>query len=498
MLVYTGEHLQELVGSVSAWDKRDIFDELMSSIHANNMKFTILFGLRRTGKSTLMKQAILSLPIEDCKYILCSKGETMNSLFKELDDTEQKYIFIDEVTYLERFTKTVSVLADCFAAKGKRIVVAGTDSLGFVFAKKCGELLDRAVYIRTTYISCREWHRLLNLSFLDYLRYGGTLSPEATFYNDEVSTEYLNTSIVNNFTHGIEDFGEGKVPTALYRAYANNELVSMIQMIIDMSNERFLINEDNLGDLEYLTKDFKAHGLGDFMDILYKHRFNTEPIERAYAFIVEDFRKALRVHNQSDRLEDFMNTQVVTELIQYMVSIDMLAPKSKDSSEFYFTQPGLRFSQCKHLIESLENTDVRKQYTEREWNTLVSIYKTIALGRSLEDIVYTDVLRNEGRKSGVDIRKYKRTVSGVDREFDVALSDLSNGTSIVIEVKNSSECVQSQCKNLLSCEFCKLFENELGTEITRKIVIYNGSTTRAFDVDYINAEEFLLSRTLLV
>ena len=324
------------------------------------------------------------------------------------------------------------------------------------------------------------------------------MSPEATFYNDEVSTEYLNTSIVNNFTHGIEDFGEGKVPTALYRAYANNELVSVIQMIVDMNNERFLINEDNLGDLEYLTKDFKAHGLGDFMDILYKHRFHTEPIERAYEAIVEDFRKALRIHNQSDRLEDFMNTQVVTELIQYMVSIDMLAPKSEDSNEFYFTQPGLRFSQCKHLIESLENTDVRKQYTEREWNTLVSIYKTIALGRSLEDIVYTDVLKNEGRKSGVDIRKYKRTVSGVDREFNVALSDLSRGTSIVIEVKNSSECVQSQCKNLLSCEFCKLFENELGTEITRKIVIYNGTTTRAFGIDYINAEEFLLSRTLLI
>ena len=63
----------------------------------------------------------------------------MSTLTKDLDvlfKRGYKYVFIDEVTLMEDFIDTAAVLSDIYSQMGMKIVVSGTDSLGFAFADK--------------------------------------------------------------------------------------------------------------------------------------------------------------------------------------------------------------------------------------------------------------------------------------------------------------------------------------------------------------------------
>lgn len=490
MKSFKDDTLVKLIQYANAFKQRDLYPSLMNYLKSNDNKFSILFGLRRTGKTVAMYQAINDLGYKNCKYILCQSDDYMTDLFSELDQTSEKYIFIDEITRIKDFIKNAGALSDIYTSSGKRIVVSGTDSLGFVFSKKCGQLLDRAILIRTTYILFSEWHRLLGKNLTEYIKYGGTLAPENTFYNNEVSTEYLDTSIINNFTHAIADLGTD-APVKLYTAYKQNELVSIIQKMIDMSNEQFLI-DINYGDLFYITEDFMSHNFGDFKDILTRRNERVRPFIENTKEINEALRNALRIHNQSDILNAIYDPLLLKEIISYMKQLDIIASKNDVTKSYYFVQPGLRYSQCKALIESLYECEIDKLYSRSEWNNILSIYDTIVMGRILEDIIYTDISQKEGKMYNWDVRKYKKTIDDVDMEFDIAISDLDHNISTIIEIKHSSKAILDQAKNLNCQKLCNEFEKEMGTHIIHKIVIYNGSDTMIENIEYRNATDFLL------
>ncbi|MFR3350861.1 MAG: hypothetical protein ACLTR5_01210 [Oscillospiraceae bacterium] len=73
------------------------------------------------------------------------------------------------------FIDSAALFSDVFAAMGMKIILSGTDSLGFWLAMD-QELYDRAKPIHTTFIPYREYSRLLGIDSIDeYIRYGGTL-----------------------------------------------------------------------------------------------------------------------------------------------------------------------------------------------------------------------------------------------------------------------------------------------------------------------------------
>lgn len=99
---------------------------------------------------------------------------------------------------------------------GVRVVLSGTDSLGFWFAMH-EELYDRTYMIHTTWISYSEHSRLLRINDIDeYIRYGGTLrvgeinfeddelkSEEVSFRDDESTRRYIDTAICWNIQHSL-------------------------------------------------------------------------------------------------------------------------------------------------------------------------------------------------------------------------------------------------------------------------------------------------------
>mgnify|MGYP000137477355 CR=1 FL=1 len=90
-----------------------------------------------------------------------------------------------------------------FAAKGAKIVIAGTDSLGIMLAQS-DILYDRIQMIHTSYIPFAEFSKLIeNDSVDEYIEYGGTLT-KSPYKTLQASEEYQNTAIVGNILHSLE------------------------------------------------------------------------------------------------------------------------------------------------------------------------------------------------------------------------------------------------------------------------------------------------------
>ena len=65
----------EKYSEANRYDRRDCYEQLKEYIDGESTKVFIIYGLLRTGKSTLMFQAIKDTGIENTGYILCEDGD---------------------------------------------------------------------------------------------------------------------------------------------------------------------------------------------------------------------------------------------------------------------------------------------------------------------------------------------------------------------------------------------------------------------------------------
>ena len=227
MNVKIGDELKDLCRPVISYQKRDCYKIVQNFVESNIYgKVLILYGLRRTGKTTLLQQAINEIGYDKTAYIKATTKDDMGTLIKDVESLSKqgyKYIFIDEVTLLNDFIDTAAVLSDIYAMMGIKIILSGTDSLGFAFARR-DELYNRVIFVHTSYISFKEYVRLLNINNIDtYIEYGGTLSKEnisfdninqhnddLSFYNEETTRHYIDTAISRNIQRSLANSRSGE------------------------------------------------------------------------------------------------------------------------------------------------------------------------------------------------------------------------------------------------------------------------------------------------
>ena len=116
------------------WEKRDCFRALHDYIYSeNNDRILILYGLRHTGKTTLILQTISEMSAEmraKTAFIQLSSRHTLadvNHDLKLLESLGYRYVFIDEVTLLSDFIEGAALFSDVFATSGMKVVLSGTD-----------------------------------------------------------------------------------------------------------------------------------------------------------------------------------------------------------------------------------------------------------------------------------------------------------------------------------------------------------------------------------
>ena len=282
--VMLGENLKSYVQTVANYKKRGLYKNICDYVYGDvRDRVFILYGLRRTGKTTLIRQVIAEMDDADflkTAFIQVGAGiglSDINQDLKYLMNSGYKYVFIDEVTLIEDFIEGAALFSDIFAACGMKIVLSGTDSLGFFFSED-EQLYDRCIFLHTTFIPYREFEEVLGIKGIDeYICYGGTMSLGGVHYNEKSTfaskksvDEYVDSAIAKNIQHSLKCYQYGVHFRALYDLYEKNELTSAINRVVEDVNHRFT--------LDVLTKDFMSHDLGVSAKNLRNDRQNQNDI----------------------------------------------------------------------------------------------------------------------------------------------------------------------------------------------------------------------------
>ena len=300
-----GEALLNMAQTASQYERRDCFSKIQDFLKTPAAdKVCLVFGLRRTGKTTLLKQLVLAMNEEEQKSAIYIKASTeniieeLNADLKLANKLKYKYVLIDEITLIEKFIDNAALLSDVYAVQGMKIVLSGTDSLGFWFAQN-EELYDRAVTVHTTFIPFREYSRLLKIDDIDeYIRYGGTLKAgetnfedtdanafDASFRTDESTRRYIDTAVAQNIQHSLKCYDRGNHFRNLIDLYKKDELTNAINRIIEDMNQAFTV--------DVITRDFNSSDLGSAKDLLRREKDETKRTDFLDTFDASEVTKKL-------------------------------------------------------------------------------------------------------------------------------------------------------------------------------------------------------------
>lgn len=506
--VTTGKALLAMARGVEGWEKRDCYVQLENYLHSTEVdRVCVVYGLRRTGKTTMLRQAIADMTSEQlvkAAYIKARRTDTMammNSDLKKLFDAGYQYIFIDEVTLMSDFIDSAALFSDVFAVMGLKIVLSGTDSLGFWMAKD-QELYDRARLIHTTFIPYREYSRLLKIDSIDeYIRYGGTLrageinfddedinAEDASFRDDESTRRYIDTAICKNIQHSLACYEGGSHFRHLYALYEAGELTGAINRIIEDINHRFV--------LSVLTRAFVSHDLGLAASNLRKERDESKRTDALDIIDTEKVTKGLMdmldIRNREEQSVG-INEAHIAEIKEYLIALDLIVdcpietalPDTKLIEHILFTQPGMRYCQAQALVHLLLKDDVFAALSEYEKKLVTDRILEEVRGRMMEDIVLLESMKAAHRSKR--IFKLQFMVG----EFDMVIYDEKENNCAIYEIKHSNQIVSEQYRHLTDEEKCQQTERRFG-KIVKRCVLYRGADCETEEgIVYQNVEEYL-------
>lgn len=455
--------------------------ELNAFLNKDSVRICGLYGLRRTGKSTMIYKAIENLEFKDCLYINCSNNDDYTDIENILNETKARYIFIDEITKVSGFLSLSSSLSDNYP--DKKIVITGTDSASLLLAKE-DELYDRIDLIHTTYISYAEYNYLLKKPIEDYIRYGGTLTDGEKIYNEDNLEEYTNTAITSNICHSIRNTNGELSYKRLYDLYLNGSLETAINKTIELNARQFFINVIN-GSFD------KLHMFGSALELINKHSssFSVEEKEIIKNWDKNDIYEYICNHIQIQGKSD-MNEKDITLITNFLKKLDVL--DTTFEGQIIFTQPGMQYALTEVLSEAvIQSAEYQKLYPETQKIVLDKI-KQDSYGHILENVIKKDVIECP-ELTKMEIGHLDNVGNG---EFDLYIINPDTHKAMVYEIKRSFIRADKQVQHLRNEEFCKEFEKLHKCTIIEKGVIYQGENYVLDDgILYHNAQDFLLNIT---
>ena len=497
--VVTGEQLDIATGQVKDFKTRRGFQMIRRYLEMEIYgRVFILYGLRRTGKTTMLFQAIRSLPLEKTAYIKMRPSDDMRMLCKDLDVLFKmgvRYVFIDEITLMNDFINTAACLSDIYCQMGMKIVISGTDSLGFIFAD-ANELYDRNVMLRTSFIPFREYVNLLDIRSIDrYIEYGGTLrmenmdfddpdsaSDDVSFRDDDSTRKYIDTAISRNIQHSLENDRFASRFGVLQELYDKGELTNVINRIVEDMNHRFVLN--------VVVNQFKSHDLGSAKSLLLKnpdsnikdalYNINTEEV-------VATLKKLIDIKEKEEQTIPITEAHIA-QIKRYLFMLDLIVdyPTFYDSyakvERIVFTQPGMRYSIAKALVYALMQDAYFLSLSKEDRDFISEKILEDVKGRMLEDIITLEFNKTQ--------RKAFKVCFVDGGEFDMVVT-YEDGVEIY-EIKHSDKAIPEQAHHLFDETKCAFVEHTFG-KIKGKYVLYRGKSMELQGIQYRNIEEVLCS-----
>ena len=471
--VRTGSRLRAQIAVTKKYKKRECIRELRDYIFGSQTdKVFVIYGLRRTGKTTMIRQILTELPETEFRKAafiqVRSRDNTLEDIDEDLGLLETKgfkYVFIDEVTLMEDFIEGAALFSDIYASSGMKIVLLGTDSLEFAFSKE-EQLYDRCIMMHTTFIPYREFEEVLGIKGIDeYIRYGGTMSLSGVNYNEDAifasarsAKEYIDTAIAKNIQHSLKMYEYGGHFRSLLDLYEKGELTNVINRVVENINHSFT--------RRVVERTFKSHDIAVTASNLFRDR-----------------------EEQSIQIEDYHMAQIeeYLTLLDLIMKIDLesLPEVNRKESVTVITQPGMRYAQANAIVSNLLLDAKFSELSLVERQRILDRLLSEIRGRMMEDIVLLETKIAHPEKK---VFKLQFTVG----EFDMVVFDQKELNCKIYEVKYSKEQVPEQSRHLKDEEKCAMTSHRYG-EITGKYVIYRGESGSLEGIQYLNVEEYLKS-----
>lgn len=499
-MVLTGDALDALAQSVESYRRRECYGRLRDYVWGDTRdKVFVLYGLRRTGKTTLIRQALADMDPDERAHaaiIQVVAGTTMKDVAHDLRILQRdgyRCVFVDEATLMEDFIEGAAVFSDVFAALGMRVVLSGTDSLGFMFSQD-EQLYDRCILLHTTWIPYAEFEGVLGIHGIDeYLRYGGTMSMggvhydrDSTFATKEGTDEYVDSAIARNIQHSLHCYQDGGHFRHLRELYEAGELTSAVNRVVEDANHRFA--------LEVLSRDFRSGDLA-----LSARNLRSDPAQPSdvldrvdIAAVTLRLRRILEIRDGSERTVPLADVHV-REIEEYLGLLDLtrridvvtLPYTGEPLTRTVITQPGLRYTQVDALIQSLLQDPQMADLSFDERAYVLGRIRSEVAGRMLEELV---LLHTKLALPDCEVCTVRFAVG----EFDMVVFNPAAGSCRAYEIKHSDQRDRRQCRHLLDTDKCAALEHRYGP-ITERAVLYRGPDCEEFDIRYRNVEEYLRS-----
>ncbi len=496
--VRIGTELKSFTKSVEKFKKRECYAKLHSFVYGDIQdRVFILYGLRRTGKTTMMRQLLADMSEEDlvkAAFMQITPQDTLANVNKDMKLLERegyKYIFIDEVTLMGDFIEGAALFSDVFASCGMKIVLSGTDSLGFMLSKS-EQLYDRCILLHTTFIPYREFEAVLGIKGIDeYIRYGGTMSLGGINYNEgfaftnkDTVNAYVDSAIARNIQHSLNYYQDGGHFRHLAELHEKNELTNAINRVVEDINHRFT--------KEVITRKFKSGDLARSARNLRRDRFAptailddidleafTEQLKSLLEIIDRDTQKVNVADIHAAEIKEYL---VLLDLI-YEIDLRSFPDVNNIEKITVISQPGMRYAQAQALVNSLLLDDMFESLSLDERNRVIARILGEIRGRMMEDII---LLETKLANSQKEVFKLQFTVG----EFDMVVFDPVAASCEIYEIKYSTEIVGRQYQHLVNEEKCAQTAHRFG-EIKGRYVLYRGETQNVDDIRYVNVEEYL-------
>lgn len=432
--------------------RKFILDIVNFCTDINYNKVMILHGIRRTGKTTSIIQTInilinSGIKSEDIIYITISGNNVrMEALVNFIEDSQAKYIFIDEITRVDDFYSQASVLSDILAVF-KRIVITGTDSFVFPASLKTN-LYGRADVIHSTLVPYKEYIDLFNVNpdnaLDEYKLNGGTLL-KSEFYNDDAVYKTLRAVVIQNIKNSIQ---RGTECDSTLSKLTDEQLMYLIFNYIFMAtmpkdsssviNDRKALNQKITDTLAQISGSSS-----------YINDYKTYNIPKGAAKAV------LEALYELDILGHIFNVTIESEDLKKQNTIELIA-----------------------MIQALANETL--SYNSQQGKSL---------GFSFENMIIANVIMwSRHSKCNVGFAKYIE--NGTQHEIDLIVqrSISYEKHNICIEIKHSNKVESSFAKHLTHPSLEKAVGN-----VDKRIIVYRGNTIYNRGIHYVNAHEFLMN-----
>ncbi|MBQ9531582.1 MAG: ATP-binding protein [Eubacterium sp.] len=493
-------------------EKRYIYNNVLSFINSDRCydgMVCVLYGLRRTGKTTIMEQ-IMTDNADKFSFLFleATKKDTMDDVYSYLDkavDDKVDCVFIDEITNIPDFIDNSALLADIYAKEGLKIILAGTDSLSFVFAES-SSLYGRTENISSTYISFEEHCNVLGTKDMDdYISYGGLMKKGASekdriVHDFQSACRYLDDAVSGNISRSILCLSKYSNDTELSEVTLPEMravLEKMVEKYSGVLNTALANEELRKIVLSFPTdrQDFKAL---EGAEIFKRLRANKPDI-------VKEFAKAI---NADTQITHKWNEGMILRLENELIRLGFISATNNQEfiydenfgwrsmsvhKEYYLIQPAIKYYHLKKALDFVETNEHYNSLSEVGKQYVMDKLDSKIRGDMTEQIVVYEISKalSSDRYFVCKVSFSNSDPNKEKGEYDMLIYDKAKNAYFAFEIKHTTTPYSKQYNHLLNENFKEIIDYKYGDK-ENVSVLYNGVPfDTSSGVLYLNISDFI-------